>query len=154
VGELIAPLEILGGLLLLFGLVIGGFVARRLFLARDGATFDCSLRREAGRVGTGPRKPSGWMLGVARYQDDSLEWFRIFTFDPRPWKVLQRARINLLERREPDGSEIDSIMPGSVVVRCSYGPDEVLEMAMTHSEYTGFSTWLESAPPGIAPFTS
>lgn len=150
-GELIAPLEILGGLLLLFGVVIGGFVARRHFLARDGATFDCSLRREAVTDG---RKPGGWMLGVARYQDDRLEWFRIFTFDPRPWKVLKRTRILLLDRRDPNGGEIDSIMPGSVVVRCSYGPDEVLEMAMTQSDYTGFSTWLESAPPGVAPFTS
>lgn len=150
-GELIAPLEILGGLLLLFGVVIGGFIARRHFLARAGATFDCSLRREAT---AGGRRAVGWMLGVARYQDDRLEWFRIFTFDPRPWKVLQRNRIDLLERRDPDGGEVDSIMPGSVVVRCSYGPDEVLEMAMTQSDYTGFSTWLESAPPGVAPFTS
>jgi Protein of unknown function (DUF2550) len=148
VGGLIAPLEVLGGLLLLFGLVIGGFVARRHLLARGGATFDCSLRRDS------TRKPGGWMLGVARYEDDRLEWFRIFTFDPRPWKVLKRARIGLLEWRPPAGGEIDSIMPDSVVVRCSYGPDEVLEMAMTESAYTGFSTWLESAPPGIAPFTS
>jgi hypothetical protein len=148
VSELVTPLEILGGLLLLFGLVIGGFVARRHFLGRQGATFDCSLRRE------NSRKPGGWMLGVARYQDDRLEWFRIFTFDPRPWKVLQRARINLIERRAPADAEIDSIMPNSVVVRCSYGPDEVLDLAMTQSDYTGFSTWLESAPPGVAPFTS
>jgi hypothetical protein len=146
-GELVAPVEVLGGLILLFGVVIGGFVVRRHLLARHGATFDCSLRR-----GTANR-PGGWMLGVARYEEDRLEWFRIFTLDPRPGKVMKRSLLGLLEWRPPAGGEIDSIMPGSVVVRCSYDK-EILEMAMTRSDYTGFSTWLESAPPGIAPFSS
>ena len=93
------------------------------------------------------------MLGVARYEEDRLEWFRIFTLDPRPGKVLQRARLDLLEGRQPTDEEIDSILPDSVVARCSYD-QEVFELAMTQSDYTGFTTWLESAPPGIAPFTS
>jgi Protein of unknown function (DUF2550) len=147
VSGVIAPLEVLGGLLVLFGLVIGGFVIRRHFLARSAATFDCSLRKNL------ERKPSGWMLGVARYEEDRLEWFRIFTLDPRPGKVLQRSRLDLLEWRHPSAAEIDSILPGSVIVRCRYDRD-ALELAMTESDYTGFSTWLESAPPGIAPFTS
>ena len=58
-GELIAPLEVVGGLLLAFGLVIGCFILRRRLLGRNAATFDCSLRRDL------PRKPGGWMLGVA-----------------------------------------------------------------------------------------
>ena len=146
-GELIGPLEVLGGLLLLFALVLGIFIVRRLLLARRGATFDCSLRQDR------PRRRGGWMLGVARYEEDRLEWFRIFTFAWRPGKVMKRSLLDLLEWRPPASGEIDSIMPGSVVVRCSYG-SEVLEMAMTKSDYTGFATWLESAPPGIAPFTS
>lgn len=145
--ELIAPLEIVGGLLLAFGLIIGAFILRRRLLGRNAATFDCSLRRDL------PRKPGGWMLGVARYEEDRLEWFRIFTFDPRPGKVLQRARLDLIEGRQPTEDEIDSILPESVVARCSYD-EEVLELAMTQSDYTGFTTWLESAPPGVAPFTS
>jgi hypothetical protein len=147
VGDVIAPLEVFGALLVLFGLVIGGFVIRRHLLARSAATFDCSLRKNL------ERKPSGWMLGVARYEEDRLEWFRIFTLDPRPGLVLQRSRLDLLEWRPPSAREIDSILPGSVIVRCSYDRD-TLELAMTESDYTGFSTWLESAPPGIAPFTS
>ncbi len=146
-GEVIAPLEVFGVLLVLFGLVIGGFVIRRHFLARSAATFDCSLRKNL------ERKPSGWMLGVARYEEDRLEWFRIFTLDPRPGKVLQRSRLDLIEWRHPSAAEIDSILPGSVIVRCRYDRD-ALELAMTESDYTGFSTWLESAPPGIAPFAS
>jgi hypothetical protein len=147
VGELIAPLEIVGGLLLLFGLAIGGFIIRRRLLGRNAATFDCSLRRDR------PRKPGGWMLGVARYEEDRLEWFRIFTLNPRPGYVLQRARLDLIEGRQPTDDEIDSILPGSIVARCSYDK-EVFELAMTQNDYTGFTTWLESAPPGIAPFTS
>jgi hypothetical protein len=147
VGELIAPLEVLGGLLLLFGLVLGGFIIRRRLLGRNAATFDCSLRMDV------PRKSGGWMLGVARYEEDRLEWFRIFTLDPRPGRVLQRAKLELLIGRQPTDDEVDSILPGSVVARCSYDQD-VLELAMTESDYTGFTTWLESAPPGVAPFTS
>jgi hypothetical protein len=147
VGELIAPLEVLGGLLLLFGVVVGGFIIRRRLLGRNAATFDCSLRKDL------PRKPGGWMLGVARYEEDRLEWFRIFTLDPRPGMILQRARLALIVGRQPTGDEVDSILPGSVIARCSYDQD-VLELAMTQNDYTGFTTWLESAPPGIAPFTS
>ena len=147
VGELIAPLEVLGGLLLLFGLVLGGFIIRRRLLGRNAATFDCSLRTEQ------PSKSGGWMLGVARYEEDRLEWFRIFTLDPRPGKVMQRAKLELLLGRQPTDDEVDSILPGSVVARCSYDQD-VVELAMSESDYTGFTTWLESAPPGVAPFTS
>jgi uncharacterized protein DUF2550 len=147
VGELIAPLEVVGGLLLLFGLVLGGFIIRRRLLGRNAATFDCSLRMDQ------PPKSGGWMLGVARYEEDRLEWFRIFTLDPRPGRVLQRAKLELLVGRQPTDDEVDSILPGSVVARCSYDED-VLELAMTESDYTGFTTWLESAPPGVAPFTS
>jgi len=95
VGELIAPLVVLGVLLLAFGLVIGGFVVRRRLLVRTTATFDCSLRRDL------PKKPGGWMLGVARYEEDRLEWFRIFTVNPRPSKILQRALLDLMEWRHP-----------------------------------------------------
>jgi hypothetical protein len=146
VGEVIAPLEVIVGLVLLFGVILGGFVARRHLLARNPATFDCSFRQEQ------PRKPGGWMLGVARYEEDRLEWFRIFTIDPRPGKVLQRARLDLLEWHQPTEPDIHSVLPDSVIVRCSYADNELLELAMTRSDYTGFATWLESAPPGQQPF--
>jgi len=147
VGGLIAPLEILGGIFLLFGIGLGGFIIRRRLLGRNAATFDCSLRRGL------PRKSGGWMLGVARYEEDRLEWFRIFTLSFRPGQVLQRARLEVIDSREPTDDEVDSILPESVVARCSYD-GEILELAMTPSDFTGFTTWLESAPPGIAPFTS
>jgi len=149
-GELIVPLEIIGALLVLFGLVLALFILRRYLLARNGATFDCSLKRER------PRRASAWILGVARYGEDRLEWFRIFTVSPRPTRVLIRSQIDLLEWKQPSEQDVHSILPGAVIVRCSYGRDnpEVLEMAMTRSDYTGFATWLESAPPGMQPFSA
>ncbi|GLY28015.1 DUF2550 domain-containing protein [Kineosporia sp. NBRC 101731] len=146
-GDLVAPLEILGALLVLFGLVLALFILRRYLLARNGATFDCSVRHEY------PRRASAWILGVARYGEDTLEWFRIFTVDPRPSRVFVRSQLFLVEWEQPAEQEINSILPGAVIVRCTYG-DEKLDMAMTRSDYTGFITWLEATPPGIAPFSA
>ncbi len=146
--ELVAPLEILGALLVLFGLVLALFILRRYLLARNGATFDCSLKRERSR------RADAWILGVARYGEDQLEWFRIFTISPRPTRVLIRSQLDLLEWKQPSEQDVHSILPGAVIVRCTYGREnpEILEMAMTRSDYTGFATWLESTPPGMQPF--
>lgn len=145
--ELVAPLEILGALLVLFGLALALFILRRYVLARNGASFDCSLKRGLGR------RPDAWTLGVARYREDQLEWFRIFTVNPRPTRVLLRARLDLIEWKPPADSEIHAILPGAVVVRCQYG-DDVVELAMTKPDYTGFATWLEATPPGVQPFSA
>jgi hypothetical protein len=142
----VAPLLVLAALIVLFALVIGAFVARRLLLGRRTDSFDCSLRQDV------TRQSGGWMLGVARYQADQLEWFRIFSFAIRPGRSLSRSGLIVREWFEPTDAEADSLMPGSVVVRCSYH-DEELEFAMTRSDYTGFATWLESAPPGLPPLT-
>lgn len=145
--ELVAPLEIIGALLVLFGLVLSLFIFRRYLLARGGASFDCSLR---GRL---PRRANAWTLGVARYREDRLEWYRIFTFNPRPTRVLTRSRLDLIEWTQPADNEIHALLPGAVVVRCRYG-DDVVELAMTRPDYTGFATWLEATPPGVQPFSA
>ncbi|MCE0539016.1 DUF2550 domain-containing protein [Kineosporia rhizophila] len=131
-------------------MVLALFILRRYLLARNGATFDCSLRREH------PRRASAWILGVARYGEDRLEWFRIFTVSPRPTRVLIRSQLDLLEWKQPGEQDVHSILPGAVIVRCTYGLDdpEIVELAMTRSDYTGFATWLESAPPGMQPFSA
>jgi hypothetical protein len=161
--DLIVPLEVVIGLVILCvvgSIILAGFVVRRRVLARNPATFDCSLRRDrsgiawlsSGRSGLG-RKPGGWMLGVARYEEDRLEWFRIFTLDPRPGRILQRAQMDLVEWRQPSEDDSHSLLPETVIVRCSYD-DGFVELAMTRSDYTTFATWLESAPPGKQPFES
>lgn len=140
--DLVAPLAVVALLLMLLCLVLLLFVLRRYVLTRSLGTFDCSLRRESGHAA------GGWMLGVARYEADRLDWFRIFTMSPRPLRTLARGRLLIIERRWPDDHETDAVMPNSVIVRCAYG-GAVLELAMSELAYNGFLTWLESAPPGV-----
>ncbi|MFI7589660.1 DUF2550 domain-containing protein [Spongisporangium articulatum] len=145
-----APVIVVLTLLLLLGLALGAVVGRRYALGRDLVSFDCALRKHP----TG--KPGGWILGVARYSGENLEWFRVFTLTLRPRRVLERGRLEVVERREPTDTELDSILPDSVVVRCRYGSDadrEIIEFAMSEQAYNGFATWLESAPPGFASYT-
>jgi hypothetical protein len=138
------PVLVIGVLLLVFGLMLGAVVGRRYLLGRSQVSFDCALRKQANR--------GGWMLGVARYGTDRLEWFRIFTLTFKPRRVFSRALLEVTDRRTPTDAELDSILPGSLVVRCRYGV-EAVEFAMSEQSYAGFATWLESAPPGLSPLT-
>ncbi len=139
--ELVVPIVAVATIAAVVVLGIGVFVLRRFVLSSALGTFDCSLRKDTAQAG------GGWMLGVARYEADRLDWFRIFTMNPRPGRSLARARLAILERRPPEGAETYAVIPGSVIVRCSYG-NVVLELAMSEPAYNGFATWLESAPPG------
>lgn len=139
--EFLLPLEVAVALVVLLALVIGLLVARRRFLSRSSGTFECSLRTTTQKLG------KGWALGLARYEADRIEWFRVFDVSPKPRKVLHRSDMQVQERRYPTGPEVYAVMTGSVIVRCSYerGP---LELAMSEQAYTGFASWLEAAPPG------
>ena len=44
------------------------------WLARLGGTFECSLRLRTGS------RAGGWSLGIGRYNQEILEWFRFFSF--------------------------------------------------------------------------
>lgn len=139
--DLLLPLEVIAALLLLAALLVAVFVGRRRFLSRSSGTFDCSMRTTAQGVG------KGWVLGLARYEADRIEWFRVFDLSMRPRRVLLRGDMQVQERRYPTGPEAFSVMSGFVIVRCAYerGP---LELAMSEQAYTGFASWLEAAPPG------
>ena len=133
---------VVAGCLLVVALAfVATFAIRRYLLTRQGGTFDCSLRRETGR------SRGSWIPGVARYESDRLDWFRIFTLSPRPGRSLTRARLVIIERRDPEGPEGYALLSGHVIVRCAYGA-ATLELSMSEPAYSGFSTWLESAPPG------
>jgi hypothetical protein len=125
-------------LVILYGLLL---VVRRRVLSRHGGTFELSVRvrpSEAGR---------GWVLGLGRYRESRLEWFRIFSPSPRPRRIWQRSQLHITGQREPSGPEAFALYGGHVVVECrtSDGP---VELAMSSSALTGFSSWLESGPPG------
>jgi hypothetical protein len=142
-------LMVIGLLLVLSLLIVGLFILRRFVLTRTVGTFDCSLRQDSD---SGDAEPS-WILGVARYEVDRLDWFRVFSMAPRPGRVLNRSQLTVIERRAPTDDEKYSVMPGSLIVRCSYGSRE-LELAMSQEAFNGFATWLESAPPGTPVFTT
>ncbi|GAB3591334.1 DUF2550 domain-containing protein [Angustibacter peucedani] len=140
-GDLLIPLEVVGALLVLVVAALVAVVLRRRWLARGIGAFDCSLRTASGAHG------KGWALGVARYEADRIEWFRVFGVSVRPRQVLQRSDLMVQERRIPHGAEAFSVMSGFVVVRCRRGRGFV-ELAMSEQSYTGFASWLEAAPPG------
>ncbi len=114
---------------------------RRRWLSRRGGVFDCSLREKPKQFG------KGWMLGVARYTDDTIEWYRVFSFSPRPRRVLARRGFVVLTRRQPSDAESYALLPGAVIVECSLGGRR-LELGLGQDALTGLLAWLEASPPG------
>lgn len=134
-------LDVLGILLLLLLLFGVALVVRRRVLERDGGTFELSYRHRMTRPGR------GWLLGVGRYQDENLEWFRMFSLSPRPKRVWHRADVEYDGQREPTGAEQISLFADHVVVTCSTD-ERPIELAMSPASLTGFQAWLEAMPPG------
>ncbi|MCH0538122.1 DUF2550 domain-containing protein [Streptomyces sp. MUM 203J] len=127
--------------------VIGLFVfgLRRRLIQRSGGTFDCSLRWNVPEEGDPSGK--GWVYGVARYSGDRIAWFRVFSYAPRPRRVLERDAIEVLARRMPEGEEELALLSDAVVLGCLHRGTRV-ELAMSEDALTGFLAWLEAAPPG------
>ncbi len=127
--------------------VIGLFVfgLRRRLIQRSGGTFDCSLRWDAPKEDDTGGK--GWAYGVARYNGDRVEWYRVFSYSPRPRRVLERSAIEVAGRRLPDGEEELALLSDAVVLACVHRGTR-LELAMSDDALTGFLAWLEAAPPG------
>lgn len=127
-----------------YGLLL---VVRRRVLSRHGGTFELSVRIARRGRGEQPQPGRGWVLGLGRYRDGRLEWFRIFSPSPRPRRSWERSVLRITGQREPTGQEAFALYGGHVVVEChtARGP---VELAMSPSALTGFSSWLESGPPG------
>ncbi|WP_327068971.1 DUF2550 domain-containing protein [Kitasatospora sp. NBC_01250] len=139
------------------------FAVRRRLIQRLGGTFDCSYRLkmpadasilpdldENGQPTSAPvpvTDGKGWVFGIGRYSGDHIEWFRVFSYAPRPRRVLPRREIEVLGRRYPEGQEELALLSGSVVLRCLHN-GAPLELAMSDDALTGFLAWLEAAPPG------
>jgi hypothetical protein len=142
---LIGVVDVLAALVVLGLVALGLLVLRRRFISRRGGTFDCSMRL---RPAANPRTGQGWTLGIARYSGDTLEWYRVFSYALRPKRVLGRRDLQVVDRRDPQGAEVFSLLSGAVVVRC-VGAGGPVEFAMNEDTLTGFLSWVESSPPGI-----
>lgn len=125
-------------LLLCYGLIL---VARRRVISRHGGTFELSVRVRTEHAGR------GWVLGLGRYHFGRLEWYRIFSPSPRPRRYWERADLEILDQRDPEGAEAFAVYSGHLIVTCET-PTGPVELAMSPSALTGFSSWLEAAPPG------
>ncbi len=128
--------------LVVLGLFVFGL--RRRLIQRSGGTFDCSLRWDV------PEKPDasgkGWSYGVARYNGDRIEWYRVFSYAYRP-----RSAGAGLDRGGGPTAPGGRGGTGAAVRRgdprlCPSGTR--LELAMSEDALTGFLAWLEAAPPG------
>jgi hypothetical protein len=136
--------DVVGVVLLLVALYAVVLVVRRRWISRAGGTFDLSMRGGDARAGR------GWVLGVGRYSDDTLEFFRIFSVLPRPRDVVVRSEVEYLGQRSPQPAEAGALYAGHVVVSCRRASGPV-ELAMAEGAVTGFLAWLEAAPPGQSP---
>ncbi|HZG03484.1 MAG TPA: DUF2550 domain-containing protein [Streptomyces sp.] len=145
---MVLALVLFGAVLALVLLGLFAFGLRRRLIQRSGGTFDCSLRWNAPEFPEGAESSGkGWVYGVSRYSGDHIEWFRVFSYAPRPRRLLEREAIEVLERRTPQGEEELALLSDAVVLACSHRGTRV-ELAMSEDALTGFLAWLEAAPPG------
>lgn len=130
------------GLLLLLAVLYGiALIVRRRVISRNGGTFELSHRLREAHPGR------GWVLGLGRYNGESLEWFRIFSLSPSPKVSWSRDKLAFAGRRALEGAEEMALYDGHVIVACTYAGEPV-ELAMGEASLTGFQSWLEAGPPG------
>ena len=127
-------------LLLLVPLLFLG--SRRRWLSREGGLFDCSVRLSTATPG------AGWVLGVARYSGDNLEWFRAFSVSLRPRLIFPRSQLRAGNQREPDLIEAVVLYDDQRILSLELTDGRTWEVAMAVASLTGLLSWLESAPPG------
>jgi Protein of unknown function (DUF2550) len=119
--------------LLIFALCLVG--VRRFNLRRALGTVDASICTAG----------NSWQMGVCRYQDNDLEWFRLASLSLRPKHKFRRSSLELLGRRKPTETEAVKVQPDVVIVELRYEGHD-LRLAMKFDAYTGLSSWLEAGP--------
>ena len=119
--------------LLIFALCLSG--VRRFNLRRALGTVDASICTAG----------NSWQVGVCRYQDNDLEWFRLLSLSVRPKHTFKRSSLELLGRRKPTEAEAVKVQPDVVIVELRYEGQD-LRLAMKFDAYTGLSSWLEAGP--------
>ncbi|MEZ0166318.1 DUF2550 domain-containing protein [Kineococcus sp. LSe6-4] len=145
--EVLLSLEIAGACAVALVVVLVLVVLRRRRLLARLGTFDCSIRQARGAR-------RRWALGVAQYERDRLDWYRTFSLSPRPSCTYARRALAVTVFRDAEGLELAAVQPGAMIVECRLetgavaGQGEEIEFAMGRDAYTGFASWLESAPPG------
>lgn len=125
----------------LASLLVAVLVVRRRTVARRSGTFDLSICRLSGS------QPNGWIIGIGSYGPESLNWYRTFSFAWWPRYRFLRGDLEVLDRRDPVGSEAFALDAGDIIVQIRH-PSGVQQLAMSPSALTGLLAWLEASPPG------
>lgn len=120
---------------------VAGLVVRRRWLAARGWVVDCSLRFRDTAPG------SGWMLGVARFHDDDLEWYRVFSLDVRPRVVIRRGQATMSVTRLPSADEA-SVLYGEQRIVDVDSPGRPVSLAMVPEDMMALLSWSEAGAPG------
>lgn len=143
--------EVIAIVLVLLAATLVGLAVRRRWLARNGGTFECSMRPLGrGIQNSETTTPStDWVLGVARYSGDYLEWFRFFSLAWWPKYSFRRSEVSILDHRTPSAAEAVALYADQEIVRVSTGSGDRAvhrDLAMTPESLTGMLSWLEAAP--------
>lgn len=120
-------------------LAVAVLILRRIRLLRRGGV------EVALRAARAPEDLRGWHSGLGRYRANEFRWYRISGLSSGANVVLDRSRLEITDRRAAFAGEMHPA--GSTVLTCRDG-GEVWELAISADALTGFSSWLESTPPG------
>jgi len=135
--ELVLVVVVLAALVPVLALVV-----RRRWLSQQGWVFDCSLRR----LESTPS--STWTLGVARFNGENLEWYRVFAWSLKPFLTFTRGQTHVVATRDASASERPILADQQRVAQLKGGGVNV-EVATVPASMTALLSWLESAPPGF-----
>jgi len=133
--------DFLGLVVLLLVLLVAGLSVRRRVIARGGSTFDLSVKARRGA------SARGWTLGMGRYSDTELEWFRTFSLAWRPQRTFRRGHVEVVKRRDPEEAEAAALHGGDTIAECR-SEDGHVQFGLSPESLTSLLAWLESAPPG------
>jgi hypothetical protein len=122
---------------------LAAIFTRREIISRAGGTIDMNVRLSTFL----PER--GWAPGLGRFVGEDLRWYRMFSLDWRPRRVLRRSGLVVEGRRAPEGAERLAMPAGWVVLRCrGQNGGAPTELALAEAALNGFLSWVEAAPPG------
>jgi hypothetical protein len=104
------------------------------------------MLRLGGAVPLAVQRGNRWMYGIGRYYGGELRWYRALGIGTRPSRVFRRGDVQVLRRRPRLDTERTMLPENAVVVSCRVGND-MLDLALGDSAFTGFVSWLESSAP-------
>lgn len=123
---------------IVFSMLTALFLRRR-WLSTNGGVFDCGMRQLS-------KGANNWVMGIALYQNDALEWYRVFSLSFKPKVTFTRANTTFESHRPLDVIETMSLFDDHLCVQVNQN-GSVFELSMTYASMTGLMSWLEAAPP-------